>query len=73
MKVGDVIQFNEKHKWTGCLGIVTDLIESKNDVRFTVGIPYPTKGVAYIYVMESEMAIERIGKAILVLKDDENE
>ena len=71
MKVGDIIQFNEKHKWAGCLGIITDLIEFKDDVRFTVGVPYPVKGVAYIYVMESEMSIERIGEAKLVLKDGE--
>ena len=80
MKVNDVVQFNENHKWRGCLGIITetkeihnDLLnsEGKNDIRFMVGVPIPQQGTAYIFVLASEFAIERIGEAILILKGEE--
>lgn len=71
MKVGDVVQFNERHKWCGSLGIITEIKEIKNDVRFQVGVSIPMQGTAYIFVLESEMSIERIGEAKLVLKDGE--
>ena len=25
MRIGDVVQFNENHKWCGCLGIVREV------------------------------------------------
>lgn len=42
---GDVIQFNETHKWTGILGIVGEIKQE----RIMVGVPIPQKGTAYIY------------------------
>ena len=73
---GCVVQFNERHKWCGCLGIIEEVKPIYNDkghltdIRFMVGIPIPQQGTAYIYVMESEMAIEGIGLAILTHKDE---
>lgn len=72
MKVGDVVQFNENHKWCGCLGIVREVKDCGDDVRYMVGVPAPLQGTAFIYVMENENAIELIGKAVLVLKDEED-
>lgn len=80
MNVGDVVQFNENHKWTGCLGIINEIKEIHNpnlsgeginDIRFMVGVPVPQEGTAYIFVTNSEFAIEKIGKAILVAKREE--
>lgn len=80
----DVVQFNEKHKWRGCLGIIREVkicqlkttIEPKDkiktDIRYMIGVPIPQKGTAFIFVMESENVIERIGKAVLTMKDGEN-
>lgn len=58
-----VVQFNEQHKWAGCLGIV-------NEVKpwgYLVGIPIPEQGTAYIRV-EPEYVI-LIGMAALVEED----
>ena len=82
MQVGDVVQFNENHKWCGCLGIIYEIkeihnnsfkTEGNNDFRYMVGVPAPLQGTAYIYVMDHENAIELIGRAVLVpmFKDDE--
>lgn len=74
---GNVVQFNERHKWCGCLGIIEEskpIYDEKGhltDVRFMVGVPMPMQGTAYIFVMESEMAIEGIGKAIMIPKSEE--
>ena len=82
MNIGDVVQFNENHKWQGCLGIIdekkeihnNDLnSEDKNDIRYMVGVPIPGQGTAYIYVLQSEFAIERIGQAILVPRRNEED
>lgn len=76
MNIGDVIQFNENHKWCGSLGIITEIKECKSekalngDIRFMVGVPIPQQGTAYIFVMASEFAIEYVGKAILTLKEE---
>lgn len=68
LKVDDVVQFNEKHKWCGCLGIVTEVKDCGNDARYMVGVPIPQKGTAFIFCMDSSKEIERIGEAIFVLK-----
>lgn len=82
MNIGDVIQFNENHKWCGSLGIVTEIkkvhndilnSEGANDIRFMIGVPIPQQGTAYIFVLQSEFAIEYIGKAILTVKEVANE
>lgn len=67
----DVVQFNENHKWCGCLGIINEVKKCGNDVRYMVGVPAPMKGTAFIFVMKSENSIEYIGKAVLVLKEEE--
>lgn len=72
MKKGDVVQFNENHKWIGSLGIITKVKDCGNDIRYMVGVPAPMQGTAFIFVMESENAIEYIGEAILTLKDEED-
>lgn len=59
----EVVQFNEKHKWCGCLGIVEEVKES----RIMVGVPVPEKGTAYIFVQPEEL--ERIGEAVLVQEE----
>lgn len=66
MKVNDVIQFNENHKWCGCLGIISEVKKCGDDTKYMIGIPIPLQGVALINVMESENALEYIGKAMLV-------
>lgn len=80
MEVGDVVQFNENHKWTGSLGIITEKKEihnnnlkgeGNNDFRFMVGVPVPQQGTAYIFVLLSEFAIEKIGKAHFTVEGDE--
>ena len=67
MKVNDVVQFNEKHKWCGSLGIIYEIKKCGNDTRYMIGVPIPNQGSAFIYVMESEDAICYIGKAIMIL------
>lgn len=71
MKVNDVIQFNENHKWCGSLGIIREKKQCGDDIRYMVGVPAPMQGTAFIFVMESENSIEYIGEAQLVLKEDE--
>ena len=56
----EAVQFNEKHKWCGCLGIVEEV--KKN--RIMVGVPVPEKGTAYIFARPEEL--ERIGVAAMV-------
>ena len=72
MKVNDVVQFNEKHKWCGSFGIIYEIKKCGNDTRYMVGVPAPMQGTAFIFIMESENAIEYIGKAVLTLKDEGN-
>lgn len=74
LEVGDVVQFNERHKWCGSLGIVEevkDYAEEPTMIRYMVGVPCPQQGTAYIFVLASEMAIEYVGKAILVPRKEE--
>lgn len=80
MKVNDVVQFNENHKWRGSLGIIRDIKKiynpdpagnKVNDIRYMVGVPIPQKGTAFIYVLESEKALEKIGEAVLIAKECE--
>ena len=74
MKVGDVIQFNERHKWCGSLGIITevrDYAEEPDLIRYMVAVPIPEKGPAFIYVMAFECALEYIGDAVLTLKESD--
>lgn len=70
MKKNDVVQFNENHKWCGSLGIIREVKECGDDTRYMIGVPAPMQGTAFIYVMESENAIEYIGEAVLTLKEE---
>lgn len=69
-KVGDVVQFNENHKWCGSLGIVVD---KDNYDRYMIGVPIPEKGTAYIFVNERDNVIEYVSKAVLMAKEVEEE
>ena len=69
----DIVQFNENHKWCGCLGIINEVKICGDDKKYMVGLPIPQQGTAFIYVMESENVIEQCGKAILTLKDGDEE
>ena len=74
LEVGDVVQFNEHHKWRGSLGIITevkDYAEEPIMIRYMVAVPIPKEGTAYIYVTNDEMAIEYVGKAILTPRSEE--
>ena len=61
-EVNDVVQFNENHKWCGCLGIIDEV----HGDRYLVGVPVPQNGAAYIFVMDSDDTIEYIGDAVMV-------
>ena len=61
-KVNDVVQFNENHKWCGCLGIIDEVHRD----RYLVGVPVPQSGAAYIFVMDGDDTIEYIGDAVMV-------
>lgn len=42
IRVDDVIQFNENHKWCGCFGIIDEIKDcGENGLRYMVGIPMP--------------------------------
>ena len=64
--IGTVVQFNENHKWYGCLGIVTEAKRLYGGtIKYMVGVPVPQQGVEYIYVLNTDHAIEIIGTAYL--------
>ena len=57
-----VVQFNETHKWCGCLGIIS---EAKPDInRYLIGVPVPQRGTAYIFAQREEFEV--VGVAALV-------
>lgn len=68
----DVVQFNERHKWCGSLGIITKVTETDKDVMYMIGVPIPQQGIAYIRVLDSEDAVEYIGHAVLTESEDED-
>ncbi len=70
--VGDVVQFNEKHKWCGCFGFVNEVKNCGDDVRYMVGVPVPQKGTAYIFTMRSAQEIEWVGESIFMPGDDDD-
>lgn len=72
LKIGDVVQFNEKHKWCGCLGFINRVKQCGNDVRYMIGVPVPQQGTAYIFSMRSAKEVEHIGTALFMPKEDED-
>ncbi len=72
IRKNDVVQFTDKHKWCGCLGIVSQVKEyDEGNARYMVGVPMPQQGTAYIFTMKDSGEIERIGEAHFVVKEDE--
>ena len=69
MKVNDVVQFTENHKWCGCLGIIEEDKGVGHPRRYMIGVPVPMQGTAYIF--DDGTGIERIGTAVLVIGDAE--
>ncbi len=66
LKQNDVVQFNENHKWCGVLGIVDEVRKLEKDTKYLIGVPVPRSdcvNIAYISIMQSDMALERIGVA----------
>ena len=72
-KRNDVVQFIENHKWMGCLGIINEVKEFDDDVRYIIGIPMPERGTAYIFSKESDAEFEWVGTAVLGYADEEDE
>lgn len=72
-EVNDVVQFNENHRQCPALGVVDEVKKIKDDTRYMIAVPIPDKGTAYIYVLESDNNIEKIGKAVIVYGEDEND
>lgn len=70
-EVGDVVQFNEEHKWCGSLGIVEEV--QGNYGRYVIGVPIPQKGTAYTFVNERDNVIDYVGKAVLMTKEEEDD
>lgn len=64
-RVNDVVQFNENHKWIGCLGIIAEVKDCGDDYRYMIGVPIPERGTAYIFSMEKNAEFEYIGRAVL--------
>ena len=73
MNKNDVVQFNERHEWCGSLGIVEKVKQCGKDIKYLVGVPIPLKGTAYIFAMDSDKVIERVGEAIFINSDSEVE
>lgn len=70
-EVNSVVQFNENHKWCGCLGFIHKVKQCGRDFRYMVAVPIPEKGTAFIFVMSNELALEPIGMAVMVLPEDD--
>ena len=64
IKVNDVVQFTEAHKWGGCLGIVEEDKGAGHPRRYMIGVPVPMQGTAYIF--DDGSNIEQIGAAVLI-------
>lgn len=68
-KTNNVVQFNENHKWCGCFGIIKDIKDCGDDIRYLIGVPVPQQGTAFIFSMQSEGEFEYIGNAVMILED----
>lgn len=75
-QINDVIQWTEEHKWCGLFGIITEIKECGDDIRYMIGCPTFTEdgkiGTAYIFEMESTRRFEYIGKAAMIHADNED-
>lgn len=66
LKLNDVVQFTENHKWCGCFGYIDEIKKYDNDIRYMIGVPIPDSGTAFIFSMRSKNEFEYVGKAVLV-------
>lgn len=67
--LGDVVQFIENHKWCGCLGIITEIKDCGDDIRYMIAVPTPGEqppATAYIFSMGSKNEFEVVGRAVLI-------
>ena len=69
MGINNVVQFTERHRWCGCLGIITEVKEEGHARRYMIGVPVPQGGVAYIF--DDGSNIEYIGNAVLAEKRED--
>ena len=67
---GAVVQFNENHELCGSLGIIYEVKQGKDYIRYMVGVPLPMKGTAYIFATDKENVIEYVGEALLMIGDN---
>ena len=72
-KRNDVVQFTENHKWAACLGIINEVEELDDDVKYMIGVPIPEGGTAFIFSMESNEEFEPVGVAVLGYRDEEDD
>ena len=73
IKKHDVVQFTEKHKWKGCLGIVSEVKKlGAGKLRYMIGVPVPSNDneTKTAYIFDDGSNIERIGIACLVNAED---
>ena len=75
-QVGDVIQFNENHKWRGSLGFISEIKRVKDDGKCLIGCTIPDNqngcNTAYIYSMRSKNEFDYVGRAALMPKDSDD-
>lgn len=59
-----VIQFNESHKWCGCLGIISDV---KDDGRYIIGVPIPNnEGESFTaFIFANRDDFDTIGESVI--------
>lgn len=60
IQINDVVQFTDKHKYRGCLGIVEDMETVMRVKYFSVVIPIPDVGGERAVVTKDE--IKKVGK-----------
>lgn len=61
---GMVVQFGENHKWCKCFGTIEEVKKLENDFKYLVSVPIiqdNTVCFAYIFVLESECALNYVG------------
>lgn len=71
VKIYSVVQFNENHKWCGCLGIINEKKDCGDDIKYMIGVPIPEKGTAFIFSMGNDNEFEEIGDAPLIFEMEE--
>ena len=64
----DVVQFTENHKWAGCFGYVIEVKFLNGMARYTISVPMPMQGTAFIF--DDGSGIEKVGTAVLVPADE---